>query len=92
MSTIIHSHPFDGSGKTFALNAKGIDGDQIRVEDYWDRVAGQSWGLCSGNPAALKYAIRSAQASIRIDDEVVYGKVDGLGHIVHVSELGEVRS
>ena len=43
-----------------------------------------------GNPAALKYAVRAAlrePASLPLDDEVVYGKVDIFGHLIHVSEI-----
>jgi hypothetical protein len=87
----IHEEPYEGAGETFELNAKGIDGNEIRVEDYWDRVSGESWMFAKGNPAALKFAVRSAVAGLPTDDEVVYGKVEGLGHIVHVSELGGAR-
>jgi hypothetical protein len=85
----IHAKPFDGAGRTFKLDAEGIDGTEIRVEDYWDRVTGGSWMFAEGNPAALNYAVRAAVAGLPTDNEVVYGKVDSLGHIVHVSELGE---
>jgi hypothetical protein len=90
----IHAKPFTGAGQTFALDAKGIEGAQILIEDYWDRVAGGSWMFAEGNPVAMAYAIRSGLVStgLPIDDEVVYGKVNGIGHIVHVSELGKVRS
>jgi hypothetical protein len=84
----MHDEPFEGAGQTLKLNAEGIDADEIHVEDYWDRVAGKSWMFCDGNPAALKFAVRSAMSGLPTDDEVVYGKVAGLGHIVHVSELG----
>lgn len=84
----MHSEPFDGAGQTFTIDAKGIDGTEIRVEDYWDRVAGQSWTVSNGNFAALQYAIRSGLHGLPMDDEVVYGKVNGLGHLVHVSEIG----
>lgn len=46
--------------------------------------------FCDGNPACMKYAIRSAFAGLPTDNNVVYGKVGGFGHIVHVSELGPV--
>jgi hypothetical protein len=88
----IHSEPFEGVGKSYELNAKGLDAETIRIEDYWDRVSGLSWTLCSGNPAAPSYAMRSGMAPLPLDDEVVYGKVEGFGHLVHISELGEVRS
>jgi len=60
------------------------------VEDWWDRVSGQSWAWAKGNPACIQYAMRTCATRIPDDDEVLYGKVNGLGHLVHVSELGEV--
>jgi hypothetical protein len=89
-SNPIHPQPFDGAGRTYKLAAKGLDGDEIRVEDYWDRVAGKSWMISDGNPAALKYGMRAGFNGLPLDDEVVYGKIGAFGHLVHVSELGEV--
>ena len=45
--------------------------------------------FCDGNPACLKYAVRSAFAMLPTDDNVLYGKVNGLGHLVHISEVIE---
>jgi hypothetical protein len=64
-----------------------IEGAQYHVEDWWDRVSGQSWMSSDGNPAAMQYAIRSGMGGGRIDDEVLYGKIDGFGHLVHISEI-----
>ena len=59
------------------------------VEDYWDRVTGESWMWAEGNPAALGYAIRVYQSNgtLPIDDEVLYGKIGAFGYLVHVSEV-----
>lgn len=57
------------------------------VEDWQDRVMGQSWMYMDGNPAALVYAIRAGVNSLPFDNEVIYGKVGGLGHMVHESEI-----
>ena len=62
-------------------------GAVIRIEDWWDRVAGKSWMDCNGNPAALVYAMRSVDNDLPADDEVLYGKINGLGHLIHISEL-----
>jgi hypothetical protein len=64
-------------------------GEVYRIEDWADRVYGRSWMDAEGNFAALHYAMRSAQG-LPLDDEVVYGHIGALGHIVHVSELGDV--
>jgi acetylornithine deacetylase/succinyl-diaminopimelate desuccinylase-like protein len=67
------------------------------IEDWNDRVFGQSWMDMSGHPASLGYAMRSVVGRLPLDNEVVYGKDEGgLGHLVHVSEFaaaegGDVR-
>ena len=47
--------------------------------------------VCDGNPACLVYAMRSAtqDQDIPLDDEVLYGKIGSLGHLVHISEIEE---
>lgn len=87
-------HPL--AGATVKLNLKSESdirtGDEYRIEDWWDHLTGGSWMGANGNPACIKYAIRtgSSHGDIPLDDEVVYGKVGAFGHLVHVSELGEV--
>lgn len=68
---------------------KNFGGSEFLLEDWWDRIAGKSWGVCDGNPACLMYAMRTSLGDnpIPIDDEVVYGKVGWAGHLLHVSEL-----
>ena len=64
-------------------------GDSECHVEYWcDRVSGGSWMFAGGNPAAIKYAMHVLRERLPLDDEVVYGKVNGLGYLVHVSELG----
>ena len=71
-----------------ALHGQADTSVQYRVEDWWDRVSGGSWMDAVGNPACLAFAVRSAVCDLPTDDEVLYGKTpDGLGHLVHVSEV-----
>lgn len=92
----MHEEPHPLAGKNVLLNDK-VQGDPevmwpgrvYTVEDWWDRVSGGSWMYAEGNPACLKYAMRSAMSGLPLDNEVVYGKIDGLGHLIHASELGE---
>ncbi len=66
---------------------------EFRIEDWvLNMPGGKSWMDMNGNPACLKYAIRSGISGLPTDDNVVYGKVDGLGHLIHESELGKVIS
>lgn len=62
-------------------------GSIYHIEDTWKNVTGGSWMFAQGNPAALNYAMRSAFADLPIDDNVYYGKINGLGFIVHESEI-----
>jgi len=88
-------HPL--AGKTVILKLKegpdpdGLNGQEYRIEDWWIRVTGKSWMGAAGNPACMKYAIRSGLAGLPMDNEVLYGKVGGLGHLVHISEIGEEK-
>lgn len=94
----IHKESHSLAGQRVVLNsnvAKDITqglvrpGEVFRVEDWADRVYGHSWMDARGNFAAIHYAVRFAQG-LPLDDEVVYGKIGNFGHIVHVSELGDV--
>ncbi len=78
------------SGKTVKLKSQDprLDGREYEVEDYWQNVSGGSWADAVGNPAALQYAMRAAY--LPLDNEVLYGKVGPFGHLVHVSEIGDV--
>lgn len=95
MNTHAESHP--QAGQTVTLNPKSDDASVVagavyRIEDWWDYATGGSWMDAEGNPAALKYAMRAGMSGgeIPMDNEVVYGKIGPFGHIVHVSELGQV--
>lgn len=92
MNTLREKHRY--AGKKVRLNCQkdpdGLNGAVMVVEDWWENVSGTSWMFCNGNPACLKYAMRSAFSGLPTDNEVVYGKVNGFGHLVHDSELEEV--
>lgn len=84
---VIHkkSHPLAGkTAKVATTNGNA----EFRVEDYWDRVSGESWRTSAArNPAAMDYSVRRLRGGLPADDEVVYGKVGAFGHLVHVTEL-----
>jgi hypothetical protein len=93
---VIHTeaHPLAGQDVKIAegvADPRGmvVPGALYRIEDYWDRVSGGSWMWAQGNPSALQYAMRTGlvNQSVPTDDEVLYGKIDGIGHLVHVSEI-----
>ncbi len=79
----MHPNPHPMRGKEVTLKS----GSSYIVEDYWDRVAGRSWMVCDGNPACMEYGMRSGSAGLPTDNEVLYGKTEGFGYLIHVSEI-----
>lgn len=84
--------PLAGKKVKIKSEANELGNLELLVEDWFDRVMGKSWMHCNGNPACLNYAMRSGFSSINIptDNEVVYGKINGLGYLVHIIELEDV--
>lgn len=82
-------HPLAGQTVTVTAELSGTGPHDFLVEDWNDRLFGQSWMDMQGHPASLAYAVRSAIAGLPTDNEVVYGKVQGLGYLVHVSEIAD---
>jgi len=78
----------DLAGKTVRIknDAPEIGGKEYRVEDWWHVVSGGSWMHANGNPACLHYAMRSG-GHTPIDNKVLYGKIGGMGCLVHISEI-----
>lgn len=69
-----------------------MSGEDFEIEDWWENISGVSWMDSNGNPAALEYAIRSAVYGKNnnvpaFSNDVVYGKINGFGHIFHINEL-----
>lgn len=84
------SHPL--AGKTVKIKSGVYKGRVYVIEDWWDKLTGKSWTRSIGNPAVTQYAVRSGPMNdnLPINDEVVYGKIGILGHIVHDTELGKI--
>ena len=83
-------HPLAGKTvrlKKSIIDIQGLAGKEYRIEDWWDRLDGKSWQDYEGNFACLHYSARRLMNNLPMDDEVVYGKVGILGHIIHVSEI-----
>lgn len=81
------------AGKTLKIKSafKEIDGQEFIAEDYWINIYPyESWQYSArhGNPAAIIYLARIMDDwRILVDDYVIYGKIDGMGHLVHETEL-----
>lgn len=88
MATHTEAHP--QAGETVQVNTvlhSGAHQGEAYLEDWWDHLTGTSWGMSDGNPAVLDYAARAAMQGLPLDDEIVYVKISGLGHLLHASEV-----
>ena len=94
----MHSSVHPQAGEVITVkNPKGIDWktgptQEFVVEDWWDRLGQGTWreGCLAGNFACTNYAERAeTDLDVLPDDEVVYGKINGLGYLLHVTELGD---
>lgn len=74
-------------GLTKLITSGSLKGQKINIEDTWKNVFGKSWMFSERNPTCLIYAMRSAKDNLPIDDNVWYGKIDGMSHLVHESEV-----
>ncbi|MFC9085307.1 hypothetical protein [Nocardiopsis dassonvillei] len=70
-----------------------VDGSELEdvvLEDWADRLLGDPWrDTPAGRPIVLNYLLRADATDLPIDDDVVGIRVNGLSHMVHVSELAE---
>lgn len=62
-------------------------GERFKIEGLWKDISGISWMHANANPACMLYAIRSVHDNLPFDDNVFYGKIDGMGCLIHESEL-----
>lgn len=91
-TTAIHQEQHPLAGKWVRIARGDLAGQIIHIEDWWDRVSGGSWQAADGNPACMKYAVRTGvqREPTPFDDEVIYGHIGPFGELVHVCELGEL--
>ncbi len=91
-------HPLAGQNVQVQLRRPecdpfGIHGRFLRIYDWWHRVSGESWrdGADYGLAACKQYALRREDQGLGLDDCVIYGYVDGLGYLVHETEMREIQ-
>lgn len=87
----MHNEKCQLAGTTTTIKKGGFIGLEYQVEDWWDRVYGKSWMDSNGNPAAMNYGVRAGLEDLPLNDEVLYGKIGPFGHLVHMSEIGDVE-
>ena len=63
---------------------------EFQIQDWWDHLTDQTWMESSleRNPAAIFYALRRGLKDPVIEiNNVVYGRINNLGYLVHESEI-----
>lgn len=80
------------AGKTVTLRADAheIGGQHAEIVDWYDRTGpGITWqeGYAQHESRATAYAIRAAVAGLPDDDQVLMARVDGMGQLIHASEI-----
>lgn len=74
------------------LNRK-LSGKIFIAEGYWHEITGKSWADTDlGNPAVLEFVDRNLDKYMDTDSEndVIYGHIDGFGHLFHKNELKKI--
>jgi|AntAceMinimDraft_16_1070373.scaffolds.fasta_scaffold32490_5 hypothetical protein len=89
---MIHTEKSKFAGKEIKIKdeANQLGGRKILIEDWWDKISGNSWTNNPGNFACSNYLNRiefSSKIKIPLNDEVLYGKINGLGYLVHINEI-----
>jgi hypothetical protein len=87
--------PSPYAGRTVRLKATAAElgGHDVLVVDWYDRTGGGArWSETVGSdPRATGYAVRRGLAGLPDDDQVLFGRIDGMGQLIHVTEIeGEV--
>lgn len=75
-----------------ALGRK-LGGKIFIAEGYWHELTGKSWADSSlGNPAVLEFVNRNLDRYIdtKEENDVIYGHIDGFGHLFHKNELKRI--
>jgi hypothetical protein len=82
--------PYVGQTLKLRADAAEIGGQPFEVQDWFDRTAGVTWrkALDAGDPRAIGYNVRRGLGGLPDDDDVLFGRLDGVGRLVHVSEIG----
>jgi hypothetical protein len=80
--------PYAGKTVRLRLDAAELGGQPAEVIDWYQRTgSGVSWHDNPNDPRAQNYTIRRGLGGMPDDDEVLFARVDGMGQLVHVSEI-----
>lgn len=81
--------PYAGQTVTLRPDARDIGGQSAAVVDWYERLHdGVSWRDRIGvEPKVEAYSMRAALSGLPDDDDVLFARVDGMGALIHVTEI-----
>jgi hypothetical protein len=81
--------PYAGQAVTLRPDARDIGGLPAEVVDWYERLhEGASWrSRIAADPRCEGYNMRSAMAGLPDDNDVLFARVDGMGTLIHVTEI-----
>lgn len=81
--------PYAGQTVTLRADARDLGGLPADVVDWYERLHdGVGWrDRIAVDPKADAYNMRSAIAGLPDDNDVLFAKVDGMGALIHVTEI-----
>lgn len=79
------------AGKTVRLRVAAVElgGYDVQVVDWYENIGNKvKWRDAIGrDPRAEGYNLRHGLAGLPDDDDVLFGRVDGMGQIIHRTEI-----
>jgi hypothetical protein len=81
--------PYAGKTVTLRADIQNIGGLPAEVADWYERLHdGIGWrDRIAVDPRCESYNMRSAMAGLPDDNDVLYARVDGMGMLIHVTEI-----
>lgn len=94
MVNVTHEEPSEFAGKIVEVvdtfDHRQYPGlREVVIEDWWDRLSDKNVFENMGNPACLIYQLRitTCPHEVPMNHEILYGKYQGLGVLLHRSEI-----
>ncbi len=80
--------PYAGQTVRLRADAAALGGHAAEVVDWYERLGDRlPWRDNPGDPRAQGYTVRRGLGQLPDDDEVLFARVDGMGQLIHVSEI-----
>lgn len=80
--------PYAGQTVRLRADAAELGGHRADVVDWYERLGDKvSWRDNPGDPRAQGYSVRRGLGGLVDDDEVLFARVDGMGQLIHLTEI-----